>query len=108
MVNLPKGKEIPVIADNLWAHQTKQVAAFLATHSNVQMLFTLTYSPWLNQVELWFAKLERDVIARGAFTSVSDLKRNLMRCIRKYNEQLKPVKWKLSRRIAPDSIVTAP
>jgi hypothetical protein len=49
------------------------------------------------------------VIARGVFTSVPDLKRKLMRYIHKYNEQPKPVKWKycdLSRRIAPDSIVT--
>jgi transposase len=28
------------------------------------MHFTPTYSSWLNQVELWFAKIERDVIAR--------------------------------------------
>jgi hypothetical protein len=49
-------------------------------------------SSWLNQVELWFAKIERDVIARGVFTSVSDLKRKLMRYIRKDNEQPEPVK----------------
>ncbi len=34
-------------------------------------------SSWLNQVELWFAKIQRDVIDRGAFTSVSDLARKL-------------------------------
>ena len=64
---------------------------------------------WLNQVELWFAKIERDVIARGVFTSVPDLKRKLMRYIRQYNKQPKPVKWKYfdtSRRITPESIVT--
>jgi hypothetical protein len=49
-------------------------------------------SSWLNQVKLWFAKIERDVIARGVFTSVSDLKRKLMRYIRKDNEQPEPVK----------------
>ena len=110
VANQPKGKEIHVIADNLSAHKTKQVDQFLATHSNVHMHFTPTYSSWLNQVELWFAKIERDVIARGVFTSVPDLKRKLMRYIRKYNEQPKPVKWKycdFSRRITPDSIVTA-
>jgi len=37
--------------------------------------FTPTYASWLNQVELWFAKIERDVIARGIFTSVKDLAR---------------------------------
>lgn len=48
----------------------------------------------LTQVELWFAKIERDVIARGVFTSVPDLKRKLMRYIRQYNKAPKPVKWK--------------
>lgn len=37
--------------------------------------FTPTYFSWLNQVGLWFAKIERDVIARGGFTSVADLRR---------------------------------
>jgi transposase len=73
------------------------------------MHFTPTYSSWLNQVELWFAKIERDVIARGVFTSVPDLKRKLMRYIRHYNKAPKTVKWKYfdpSRRIGPESVVT--
>ena len=105
----PKRKEIHVICDNLSAHKTKAVATFLAAHSNVQLHYTPTYSSWLNQVELWFAKIERDVIARGVFTSVPDLKRKLMRYIRQYNKQPKPVKWKYfdpTRRITPESIVT--
>ena len=105
----PKGKEIHVIADNLSAHKTPRVDAFLAEHPNVHLHFTPTYSSWLNQVELWFAKIERDVIARGVFTSVADLRRKLMRYIRHYNTQPKPVKWKYfdpSRRITPESIVT--
>ena len=109
VANQPKGKEIHVIADNPSAHKTRHVDEFLAEHTNVHMHFTPTYSSWLNQVELWFAKIERDVIARGVFTSLPDLKRKLMRYIRHYNKQPKPVKWKYfdsSRRITPDSIVT--
>jgi transposase len=109
VINQPRGKEIHVIADNLSAHKTKRVDEFLVTHSNVHLHFTPTYSSWLNQVELWFAKIERDVIARGVFTSVPDLKRKLMRYIRQYNQQPKPVKWKYfdpTRRITPESIVT--
>jgi transposase len=109
IVNQPRGKEIHVIADNLSAHKTKQVEQFLADHPNVHLHFTPTYSSWLNQVELWFAKIERDVIARGVFTSVADLKRKLMRYIRQYNKVPKPVKWKYfdpSRRITPSSAVT--
>ena len=110
VANQPRGKEIHVIADNLSAHKTARVDDFLDSHPNVRLHFTPTYSSWLNQVELWFAKIERDVIARGVFTSVPDLKRKLMRFIRQYNKQPKPVKWKYfdpTRRITPKSIVTA-
>jgi transposase len=105
----PKGKEIHIIADNLSAHKTQLVEQFLAQHRNVQIHYTPTYSSWLNQVELWFAKIERDVIARGVFSSVKDLARKLMRYIRQYNKAPKPVKWKYhdsSRRISSESVVT--
>jgi transposase len=105
----PMGKEIHVIADNLSAHKTTRVADFLAQHTNVRLHFTPTYSSWLNQVELWFGKIERDVIARGVFTSVKDLAHTLMRYIRHYNKAPKIVKWKYcdpSRRISTHSVVT--
>src|SRR3990172_1537636 len=105
----PKRKEIHVIADNLSAHKTKQVQTFLVEHPNVHMHFTPTYSSWLNQVELWFGRIEREVIARGVFTSVPDLKRKLMRYIRHYNKTPKTVKWKYfdpTRRITSTSGVT--
>ncbi len=109
VANQPKRKEIHVIADNLSAHKTPKVEEFLGEHSNVHLHFTPTYSSWLNQVELWFAKIERDVIARGVFTSVPDLKRKLMRYIRQYNKNPRTVKWKYfdpSRRITSDSVDT--
>lgn len=107
----PKRREIHIIADNLSAHKTKRVSQFLADHPKVHLHFTPTYSSWLNQVELWFAKIERDVIARGIFTSVTDLKRKLMRYIRHHNQTAVPIKWAyqdLSHRIIPtfDSAVT--
>ena len=72
----PPRQEIHIILDNLSAHKTKLVRQFLEQNPRVSFHFTPTYSSWLNQVELWFAKIERDVIARGVFTSVSDLARN--------------------------------
>lgn len=105
----PRRKEIHVICDNLSAHKTRGVDDFLTEHPNVHLHYTPTYSSWLNQVELWFSKIERDVIARGVFTSVADLKRKLMRYIRKYNDSPKPVKWIYrtpALRITTDSRVT--
>jgi transposase len=93
VVSQPRGKEIHIIADNLSAHKTKRVEQFLTAHPKVHLHYTPTYSSWLNQVENWFAKIERDVIARGVFTSVKDLARKLMRYIRHYNRAPKPIKW---------------
>lgn len=58
--------------------------------------FMPTYSSWLNQVESWFSKLQRDVIDRGIFTSVADLKRKILRYIRLYQKAAKPFQWKYS------------
>jgi len=89
----PRRREIHVIADNLSAHKTKRVQQFLDEHPRVHIHYTPTYSSWLNQIEIWFGKIERDVIARGVFTSVRDLARKLMRYIRHYNKAPKPIKW---------------
>jgi transposase len=109
LLHQPHGKEIHVIADNLSAHKTQQVQTFLELHPNVHLHYTPTYSSWLNQVELWFGRIERDVIARGVFTSVPDLRKKLMRYIRQYNKAPRTVKWKYSdpaRRIGTQSAVT--
>ena len=89
-------QEIHIILDNLSAHKTQAVREFLATHPRVQLHFTPTYSSWLNQVELWFGKIERDVIARGIFTSVRDLARKLRRYINAYSANARPIQWKYS------------
>jgi transposase len=90
----PEGKEVHVICDNVSARKTDAVDDFLTEHANVQIHYTPTYSSWLNQVENWFSRIQRDVIARGVFTNVKDLDKKLMRYIRQYNKNPKPIKWK--------------
>src|SRR6266849_340785 len=105
----PRRREIHVIVDNLSAHKTKGVDAFLDAHPRVHLHFTPTYASWLNQVELWFAKIERDLLARGIFTSLPDLARKIRRYITRYNDHPKPIRWTYSNpahRITTDSAVT--
>jgi transposase len=105
----PKRREIHVIADNLSTHKTQAVRTFLLDHPNVHLHFTPTYSSWLNQVELWFAKIERDLLARGIFTSVADLARKIRRYIRHYNKAPKPIRWNYrnpAHRISSTSVST--
>jgi transposase len=99
----PRGRAIHVIVDKRSAHKTQQVRAFLAAHPAVRLHYTPTYSSWLNQVERSCSKIERDVIARGIFTSVTDLRRKLMRHIKHYTKTAKPFRWAYAnptRRIA--------
>jgi transposase len=92
----PPRQQIHIILDNLSAHKTQLVRDFLERHPRVQFHFTPTYSSWLNQVEIWFAKIEREVIARGIFTSVPDLARKLRRYINAYSAHARPIQWKYS------------
>lgn len=92
----PPRQNIHIILDNLAAHKTQLVRDFLQRHPRVQFHFTPTYSSWLNQVEIWFAKIEREVIARGIFTSVPDLARKLRRYINAYSAHARPIQWKYS------------
>jgi len=102
----PRRREIHVICDNVSSHKTELVEAFLIKHPRVHIHYTPTYSSWLNQVENWFARIQRDVITRGIFTSPKDLDKKLMRYIRQYNKDPKPLKWKYddpTRRITANS-----
>ena len=102
-------QEIHVICDNVSSHKTPAVQTSLFDHPNVTMHYTPTYSSWLNQVENWFARIQRDVITRGVFTSTKDLDKKLMRYIRHYNKSPRTVKWKYadpSRHISTQSVGT--
>jgi transposase len=102
VASAPAPQEIHIVLDNLSAHKTRAVAEFLARNPRVRFHFTPTYSSWLNQVEIWFAKIQRDVITRGVFTSVADLARKLMKYIGAYAKFARPFRWNYtdpSRRI---------
>ena len=104
VATVKSAQEVHIVLDNLSAHKTKAVEQFLEDHPRVRFHFTPTYSSWLNQIEIWFAKIQRDVIARGVFTSVADLARKLRKYIRAYGKSAKPFRWTYtdaSRRIRP-------
>jgi transposase len=89
----PASHELHVIANNLSADKTKKVLEFLEANPNVRIQYAPTYSGWINQVAIWFSKIQRDVNSRGAFTSIKDLARKLIRYIRKYHKSATPVRW---------------
>lgn len=68
----PRGREIHIICHNLAAHKSTAVKAWLEADPSVEIHYTPTSTSWLNQVEIWFAKIQRDLMIRGIFTSTTD------------------------------------
>ncbi|NEB06399.1 IS630 family transposase, partial [Streptomyces sp. SID13726] len=87
------GPAIHVICDNLSAHKAPVVRRWLVEHPRVQLHFTPTYSSWLNQVERWFAELERRCLERGTFCSLDELKAALEAWIKTWNTDARPFHW---------------
>ena len=92
VVSQPAGHELHVIADNLRADKAKKVFEFLEANPTVRIHYAPTYSSWINQVKIWFSKIQRDNISRGVFTSEKDLARKLIRYIRNYNKSATPIR----------------
>ncbi|WP_396222501.1 transposase [Gemmatimonas sp.] len=90
----PRRKAVHFVVDNLSAHKTPAVKDWLAAHPRVTMHDTPTYRSWLNQVESWCARTERDCLARGIFTSTTDLTRKLLRHIKLHHETCQPFVWR--------------
>lgn len=87
-------KHLHIIADNLNVHKQKDVKEWINSKRRVSVHFTPTYSSWLNQVEIWFNILTKDVIKGGIWHSKKQLADQLMEYIKTYNEtRAKPFNW---------------
>jgi hypothetical protein len=87
-----------LIVDNSSAKTSQPSIEFRATHPQVHLRFIPTYARDSKKVELRFGTTERDIIARGVFTSVADVKRYLLRYMR--NDNMAPTrKMRLFNRV---------
>jgi transposase len=56
--------------------------------------FTPKHASWLNQIEIWFSTLSRNVLARGSFDSNNNLKSKIREFVAYYNRVLAhPYQW---------------
>ncbi len=87
-------KELHIIADNLSVHKHKDVKRWLSKKENIKIHFTPTYSSWLNQIEIWFNILTKDVLKGGIWKSKQELTSQIMEYIKTYNmTRAKPFQW---------------
>jgi transposase len=98
---VPAGLDVNVICDNLSAHKAPPVQQWIVAHPRFTLHFTPTYSSWINQIERWFAELQRRCLERGVFCSVEHLTTALQNWTEVWNSNTRPFLWKKT----PDQII---
>lgn len=115
IVNKFPDKELHVILDNFKTHMTEAVRKLAAKvchldwetmteeeqkeilqkpNKRIVFHFLPFHASWLNQVEIWFSFLSRDVLKRGNFTGKPDLKNKVYHYIEDYDRcRAHPFKW---------------
>ena len=89
-----RNKKLHIIADNLSIHKHKDVKQWIEGKRKITLHFTPTYSSWLNQIEIWFNILTKDVVKGGIWNSSEQLANQLMEYVVTYNEtRAKPFQW---------------
>ncbi len=87
---------VHLILDNGPTHAPKQLGAWLASLElsfEVRLYWLPKYASWLDQVEIIFSKVQRDVLTPNDFPSTLVLERNLQAYFTELNEHPKPIHW---------------
>jgi transposase len=92
---LPRDRALHFVVDNYATHKRRDVLDFVASFGGrAQLHFTPTHASWLNQIELWFGVLNRQLLHRGNFTSREDLAQKVEAFISHYNQSdAHPYRW---------------
>lgn len=89
-------KVMHLILDNGPTHAPKQLGNWIASLElsfEVRIYWLPTYASWLDQVEIIFSKVQRDVLMPNDFPSVFVLQQTLLSYFNEINQNPKPVHW---------------
>jgi hypothetical protein len=93
-------KTLDLILDNGPTHAPKQLAPWIASlklHFRVRLFWLPTYASWLDQVEIIFSKVTRDVLVPNDFRDKRDLSDSLMMYFKEMNKAPKPIHWSYTK-----------
>jgi transposase len=92
----PRGPII-VIWDNLNIHydgKDRRWTRFNARHGHrFSFVYTPKHASWLNQIEIWFSILQRQLLRHGSFCSTAELGQRILHFIDDYRRRAKPFRW---------------
>jgi transposase len=90
---IPAGRHVIAISDNLSTRTTQEVTDWLADHPRWRFVFTPKHASWLNQVEIFFSILARRLLKHGAFANETDLAQQMLAFVETYNQTARPFNW---------------
>lgn len=123
MIDTDPDKHWIIVADNLNTHYTELVVRFVAdkcgiceteleetgvlknvksrigflidSSHRIRFAYTPKHCSWMNQIEIWFGIINRQLLRRKSFLSVEDLETSILDYIEQYNSLFAhPFKWK--------------
>lgn len=92
----PSDLTLHLVLDNGSSHVSNKTRQWLEHPDRAQRFevhHTPTHASWLNQVELFFSILGRQLLRRGEFASVEELVAKISAFITEYNTKAKPFRW---------------
>jgi transposase len=89
----PAELEVHVVLDNASIHKAPPVRDWLLQRPRYHLHFTPTASPWLNQVERFFALLTARRLKRGVHRSVEELEAAVLAYVERHNADPRPFRW---------------
>jgi hypothetical protein len=89
-------KVVHLILDNGSTHAPKQLGAWIASLAlsfEVRIYWLPTHASWLDQVEIIFSKVQRDVLTPNDFPSMLAMEKQLTHYFDALNRHPKPIQW---------------
>jgi hypothetical protein len=86
------------VVDNGSSHRGETSIQRLAqSFSKAILVHTPVHASWLNQVEIYFSKIQRKVLEPNEFTSLDEIEQRLRLYENLTNEEPRPFQWKFDR-----------
>jgi len=91
----PRDVKIQIILDNHSAHTSRETQAYLATVPHrFDFVFTPKHASWLNIIEVFFAKLTKQLLQDIRVASVDELHTRIVQYLDQINADPVPFRWK--------------
>jgi transposase len=82
-----------VFVEGLDDKRAADLRAAYRRRSGVQLHFAESYPTWLNQVDIWLAKIDRDFVAGKVLTRHAELRHKVMQSLRANEKRAQSLRW---------------